>query len=77
MKTIKITEKILLYIKKENKYVTYFEFIPSINSIWKVENVTSYPNVNFGEPVIEVSNANKWMRLPLSIVKILKDEQTN
>lgn len=62
MNTIKINEDILDYI---NNHKPPFEVIPKLGSLWKVEQEDSYPNVNGGYPVIELSNSKgEWLRLP-------------
>lgn len=66
MITIKINKDILNYI---NKHKPPFEFIPKLETLWKIEREASYPNVNGGYPVIELSNSKgEWLRLPKSIV---------
>jgi hypothetical protein len=67
---VKITEKILTYIIHANRHIDLFEMIPKLNSEWKVDKITSYPNVCNGEKVIELSNEKgEWLRLPLHIVE--------
>lgn len=66
MNTIKINECILNYI---NNHKPPFEFIPKLGSLWKIEQEISYPNVNGGYPVIELSNSKgEWLRLPKCII---------
>lgn len=68
---VKITEKILTYIRFANRHIDHFEIIPKLNSEWKVDKITSYPNVCNGEQVIELSNEKgEWLRLPLNIVDL-------
>lgn len=68
---VKITENILAYIIHANRHIDRFEMIPKLNSEWKVDKITSYPNVCNGEKVIELSNEKgEWLRLPLNIVDI-------
>lgn len=68
---VKITQNIISYIEDVNKHVKRFEVIPQIDSIWNIDEITSYPNVCHGEDVIELSN-NKggWMRLPLNLFNL-------
>ena len=66
MNTIKINEGILNYI---NNHKPPFEFTPKLGSLWKINREISYPNVNGGYPVIELSNSKgEWLRLPKYIM---------
>jgi hypothetical protein len=68
---IKISEKILSYIKAKNKHITHFETIPKLNSKWCVDKITAYPNVCNGEKIAELINDKKeWLRLPLSLLDL-------
>lgn len=69
MSSIKINFKILSYIK--NHTPGTFDIIPEGDSEWKIDRITSYPNVNGGFPVVELSNENgDWLRLPKSLIDI-------
>lgn len=70
---VKINQDVLSYIEYANKHIRRFGTIPELNSIWNIEEITSYPNVCNGEDIIELSN-NKggWLRLPLKLFT-LKD----
>jgi hypothetical protein len=60
---VRITEKALKYIKDngpkfENK-------TPHVGDDWNIVRLHRYPNVNNGEPVVELDNKDKeFMRLP-------------
>ena len=65
--SVVIDSKIIDYIAK--KYPQTFEIIPKEGSIWKIDNIVSYPNVNNGFPVVELSNdSGDWLRLPKSLI---------
>lgn len=66
MSSIKINSKILNYIKNHN-----FDNIPEEGSEWKIDRITSYPNVNGGFPVVELSNeSGVWLTLPKSLIDL-------
>ena len=69
MSSIRINSKILNYI---NNYIPRtFDFIPKEGSEWKIDRITSYPNVNGGFPVVELSNeSGDWLRLPKSLIDL-------
>lgn len=65
--SIVIDSKIIDYITK--RFPQTFDVIPKEGSIWKIDNIVSYPNVNGGFPVVELSNSKgEWLRLPKSLV---------
>ena len=65
--TVTIDSKIIDYIVK--KIPNTFDIIPKEGSIWKVDSIVSYPNVNNGFPVVELSDNNgNWLRLPKSLI---------
>lgn len=65
--TVTITDKIIDYIVK--RVPQTFDIIPKEGSIWKVDCIVTYPNVNNGFPVVELSNERgEWLRLPKSLV---------
>lgn len=65
--TITIDSKIIDYIVK--RIPNTFDIIPKEGSIWKVDSIVSYPNVNNGYPVVELSDNNgNWLRLPKSLI---------
>lgn len=65
--TVTINSKIVDYIVK--RVPQTFDIIPKEGSIWKVDCIVSYPNVNNGFPVVELSNSKgEWLRLPKSLV---------
>lgn len=69
---IKISEKILSYIKEKNKHITHFETIPELNSEWYIDKITTYTNVCNGEKIAELVNDKKeWLRLPLSLLDLM------
>lgn len=69
MSSIKINSKILNYIKNHTSRT--FDIIPEEGSEWKIDRITSYPNVNGGFPVVELSNENgDWLRLPKSLIDL-------
>ena len=62
-----IDSKIIDYIMK--KIPNTFDIIPEEGSIWKIDSIVSYPNVNNGYPVVELSDNNgNWLRLPKSLI---------
>ena len=69
MSSIRINSKILNYI---NNYIPRtFDIIPKEGSEWKIDRITSYPNVNGGFPVVELSNeSGDWLRLPKSLIDL-------
>lgn len=65
--TIVINSDIINYITK--RYPQTFDIIPKIGSVWKIDSIVSYPNVNNGFPVVELSNdKGDWLRLPKSLI---------
>ena len=65
--TVTIDSKIIDYIVK--RIPNTFDIIPKEGSIWKVDSIVSYPNVNNGFPVVELSDDNgNWLRLPKSLI---------
>lgn len=69
MSSIKINSRILNYIK--NHKPRTFDIIPEEDSEWKIDRITSYPNVNGGFPVVELSNENgDWLRLPKNLIDL-------
>lgn len=47
----------------------FFELdIPKVGDVWNVKEIRTYPNVNDGNPVVELENSNgAWMRLPADL----------
>lgn len=69
MSSIKINSKILNYIK--NHKPRTFDNIPEEGSVWKIDRIISYPNVNGGFPVVELSNeSGVWLTLPKSLIDL-------
>lgn len=65
--TIVIDSKIIDYITK--RIPQTFDIIPKEGSIWRVDGIVSYPKVNGGFPVVELSNnKGEWLRLPKSLI---------
>ena len=67
LQTVIIDSKIIDYITK--RVPQTFDIIPEEGSLWKIDSIVSYPNVNNGFPVVELSNGRgEWLRLPKSLV---------
>ena len=64
---IKITQEVLDYIAKNKPK---FENEVNIGEEWDVDEIRTYPNVNDGLPVVEVTRGKSWMRLPKDIVEL-------
>lgn len=64
---IKITQEVLDYITKNKPK---FENEVNIGEEWDVDEIRTYPNVNNGLPVVEVTRGKSWMRLPKDIVEL-------
>lgn len=64
---IKITQEVLDYIAKNKPK---FENEVNIGEEWDVDEIRTYPNVNNGLPVVEVTRGKSWMRLPKDIVEL-------
>jgi hypothetical protein len=64
---MKINTKIIDYI---NSHKDQFELIPELDSVWEIKEKTKYPNVNCGNPIVELINAKgEWLRLPAELVE--------
>lgn len=70
MKVIKITQYILDVIKQKS---SFFEMkLPEVGELWKVIEIKTYPNVNNGNPVVELEHEDgRFMRLSLSDVEVI------
>lgn len=64
---MKINTKIIDYI---NSHKNQFELIPELDSVWEIKEKAIYPNVNCGNPVVELINATgEWLRLPAEVIE--------
>lgn len=64
---MKINTKIIDYI---NSHKNQFELIPELDSVWEIKEKATYPNVNCGNPVVELINAKgEWLRLPAEVIE--------
>ena len=63
---VRITEKALKYIKDNGPM--FENTLPHVGDDWNIIRLHKYPNVNNGNPVVELENKNKeWMRLPANL----------
>ena len=79
MKTIKITQEILDYIKENRTCSSEVKPSPVLGEEWKVVTRQTYPNVNGGNPVFKIEREDGcFMRLPEHIVHhYIIDNETN
>ena len=69
MTKIKITQEILDYIKENIINFSEIQPSPVLGEDWKVVERKVYPNVNDGNPVLEVEREDGcFMRIPEQIV---------
>ena len=68
-KEIVITNAIVNYINQNKTSFNDMKKFPNAGEVWKIDRITSYPNVLSGEKVIELSNNDgRWMRIPFEIL---------
>ena len=67
---VKINNKVIEYIN-ENRNRFEFDSIRE-NEIWDIDYVTSFPNVNNGEPVVNLSREEDgaFMKIPEDLIRI-------
>ena len=65
MEKIFIIPEVIEYINRNKG--AFNGLMPNVNDEWVIKRVTTYPSVNYGEPVIELENGTEWMRLPASM----------
>ena len=66
-KKVVITRNIQTYIKNRPDR---FPSVPEIGEEWFLEREVTYPNVNQGNPVLELINGEgSWLRLPKRLVE--------
>jgi len=65
MEKIFITPEVIDYVNSNKG--AFNGLMPNMDSEWKVKKVTTYPSVNYGNPVVEVEKGKCWMRLPANM----------
>ena len=65
MEKIFIIPEVIEYINRNKG--AFNGIMPNVDDEWVIKRVTTYPSVNYGEPVIELENGTEWMRLPASM----------
>lgn len=67
----KITEATLRVINEKR---IFFEFdkLPDVGEEWEIVDIKTYPNVNSGQPVVEIKHKDgRWMRVDMKCVELL------
>lgn len=66
MLKVRITQAAIDYAEGRK---SFFELdIPKVGDVWKAKEIRTYPNVNDGNPIVELENSNgAWMRLPADL----------